>query len=183
MDQTPRLALPFIISGQAQKHITHNEALQTLDVLVQASVESRTLATPPTTPLQGESFLVPPGATGAWAGHADELASFQSGAWLLLDPSPGWQLYCKADQTLLVFDGAAWLPLAALGSGLPRLGVNTSADDTNRLAVASEASLFTHIGAGHQLKLNKSTPADTASLLFQTNWSGRAEMGLAGDDQ
>ena len=182
MDQTPRLALPFIMPGQAQKHITHNEALQALDALVQPAVESRTLTAPPGTPLAGETYLVPTSATGAWAGHADEIASFQSGAWLFLDPAPGWQLYCKADQTMLVFDAGAWQPLASLGSGMLRLGVNTSADSTNRLAVAAPASLFTHAGAGHQLKLNKAAAGDTASLLYQTNWSGRAEMGLAGSD-
>jgi len=182
MDQTPRLSLPFIISGQAQKHITHNEALQRLDALVQLAVQTRTLTAPPFTPLEGETCLVPAGASGVWAGHADEIASYQSGAWLFLDPKPGWQLYCTADQTQLVFDSGAWVPLASLGSTLPKLGINTSADTTNRLALASEASLFTHVGNGHQLKLNKASPGDTASLLFQTNWSGRAEMGLAGDD-
>jgi hypothetical protein len=74
------------------------------------------------------------------------------------------------------------VPLASPGAGLPQLGVNTSADATNRLAVAAAATLFTHAGNGHQLKLNKAAPGDTASLLYQTNWSGRAEMGLAGDD-
>jgi hypothetical protein len=63
-----------------------------------------------------------------------------------------------------------------------RLGVGTDADAANRLAVAAPASLFTHDGAGHQLKINKATPADTASLLFQTGWSGRAEIGTTGSD-
>ena len=182
MDHTPRLSLPFIIAGQAQKHITHNEALQTLDALVQLAVASRTTTTPPAAPLEGETYLVPSGATGQWAGHTDEIASYQSAAWLFLDPAPGWQLYCLADQTQLVFDAGAWRPLASLGNALPQLGINTSADTTNRFALASEASLLTHAGAGHQLKLNKATPGDTASLLFQTNWSGRAEMGLTGSD-
>lgn len=182
MDQTPRLSLPFIMPGQAQKHVTHNEAIQALDALVQASIESRSLTEPPASPLEGDCWLVPSGATGAWAGHAHELVSWQAGAWLFLDPAAGWLLYCKADQALLVFDGAAWQPLAALGSALPRLGINTSADSTNRLAVAAAATLLTHAGNGHQLKLNKNAAADTASLLYQTNWSGRAEMGLAGDD-
>ena len=182
MDQSPRLSLPFIMPGQAQKHITHNEAIQALDALVQASVESRSLSAPPASPLEGECWLVPTGATGAWAGHAGELASFQAGAWLFLDPAPGWQVYCRADQALLVFDGALWQPLAALGNALPRLGINTTADTTNRLAVAAAATLLTHAGNGHQLKLNKNASGDTASLLYQTNWSGRAEMGLAGDD-
>ncbi|MBU1305832.1 MAG: DUF2793 domain-containing protein, partial [Alphaproteobacteria bacterium] len=182
MDQTPRLSLPFIMPGQAQKHVTHNEAIQTLDALVQASVESRSLTTPPPSPLEGECWLVPAGATGGWAGHTHELASWQAGAWLFLDPAAGWLLFCKADQALLVFDGSLWQPLAALGSALPRLGINTTADTTNRLAVAAPATLLTHAGNGHQLKLNKNAAGDTASLLYQTNWSGRAEMGLAGDD-
>lgn len=182
MDHTPRLILPFIMPGQAQKHITHNEAIEALDALVQASVASRTLATPPTTPLAGEAWLVPSAATGAWAGNADQIAAFQSGAWKFHDPAAGWQVYVQDDQTQYVFDAGAWTPLASLGAGLPKLGVNASPDSTNRLAVAAAATLLTHVGNGHQLKLNKHAPGDTASLLYQTNWSGRAEMGLAGDD-
>lgn len=62
------------------------------------------------------------------------------------------------------------------------VGVNATADTTNRLSVSSPASLFSHDGAGHQLKVNKDAADDTASVLFQTNFSGRAEFGLAGDD-
>ncbi|WP_332698274.1 DUF2793 domain-containing protein [Devosia sp.] len=182
MDHTPRLTLPFIMPSQAQKHITHNEAIEALDALVQPAVESRIVGTPPVAPLAGDAYLVPSGASGTWAGHTDEIAAWQSGAWLFHDPAPGWQVYVKAEQTLYVFDSGAWMPLASLGSALPRLGVNTSADSTNRLAVAAAATLLTHAGNGHQLKLNKAAPGDTASLLYQTNWSGRAEMGLAGDD-
>lgn len=65
---------------------------------------------------------------------------------------------------------------------LPHLGIATAADNTNRLAVSAPATLLTHAGAGHQLKLNKSSPGDTASLLFQTGWEGRAEMGTGGSD-
>lgn len=31
---TPHLALPYIVQAQAQKEVTHNEALNRLDVLV-----------------------------------------------------------------------------------------------------------------------------------------------------
>ena len=182
MDHTPRLTLPFIMPSQAQKHITHNEAIQALDALVQPTVESRSLVTPPATPLAGEAWIIPAGAGGAWSGRTGEIAAWQSGAWTFLDPAEGWQVYDRSDKTQLVFDSGAWIPLASLGAALPHLGVNTTADATNRLAVAAAASLFTHQGNGHQLKLNKSAPGDTASLLYQTNWSGRAEMGLAGDD-
>ena len=59
MDHTARLTLPFIMPSQAQKHITHNEAIQALDALVQPVVESRVVATPPATPLEGEAWIVP----------------------------------------------------------------------------------------------------------------------------
>lgn len=42
-----------------------------------------------------------------------------------------------------------------------QLGVATGADSTNKLAVASEASLFSHAGAGHQMKVNKAADAET----------------------
>ncbi|HTM78343.1 MAG TPA: DUF2793 domain-containing protein [Devosia sp.] len=183
MDQTHRLGLPFIMPQQAQKHITHNEALQALDALVQPVVESRTLSVPPASPLLGDAYIVGPGATGVWAGHDNEIAAFQSGAWLFYDPAPGWLVYAKAEQAIVVFDVGAWTALASNGSaGVPTLGINTAADPTNRLAIASSASLFTHAGNGHQLKLNKAAATDTASLLYQTGYSGRAEMGLMGDN-
>lgn len=182
MDHTARLPLPFIMPQQAQKHITHNEALQALDMLVQPVVESATLTTPPPSPLAGEAYIVPTGATGAWAGHDMEIAAFQSGAWLFYDPADGWQTYVKSEKTHYVFDAGHWRPLASLGAGLPQLGINAMADTTNRLAVSAAATLLTHAGAGHQLKVNKASASDTASLLYQSDWSGRAEMGLMGDD-
>jgi hypothetical protein len=182
MDDTPRLGLPYILGGQALKHITHNEALQKLDLLVQTCVESASLATPPASPLEGEAYIVPTGATGAWSGHGEEIAVLQNGSWVFHDPATGWHVYDRATDTLRLFSGTDWIAVAAIGSGLPHLGVNTSADSTNRLAVAGPATLFTHYGNGHQLKLNKAAAGDTASLLYQSNWSGHAEMGLMGDN-
>jgi hypothetical protein len=146
-------------------------------------VESRTITTPPTTPLLGDAYIVGPSSTGAWSGHDSEIAAFQAGAWLFYDPAPGWQVYAKSEHAILVFDAGAWTALASNGSaGIPTLGINTAADSTNRLAVAAAASLFTHAGNGHQLKLNKAAAGDTASLLYQAGYSGRAEMGLMGDN-
>lgn len=182
MNETARLSLPFIMAGQALKHITHNDALNRLDTLVQPVVESTALGTPPAMPLPGEAWIVPSGASGAWAGHGDEIAAWQDGAWSFYDPARGWQVFDRASDTLRLFSGTEWVVVAATGSGLPQLGINASADGTNRLAVAATATLLNHDGAGHQLKLNKASIGDTASLLFQSNWSGRAEMGLMGDN-
>lgn len=48
--------------------------------------------------------------------------------------------------------------------------------------MASDHTLFTHEGAGHRVVVNKQAAEDTASLVLQDGYSGRAEIGLAGDD-
>ena len=53
-DDSPRLGLPFLMPAQAQKHVTHNEALERLDLLVQLTVEAFEANTPPTMPLDGQ---------------------------------------------------------------------------------------------------------------------------------
>ncbi|KAB2846219.1 MAG: DUF2793 domain-containing protein, partial [Hyphomicrobiaceae bacterium] len=62
-DQTPNLSLPYIIAAQAQKHVTHNEALRTLDAVVQLSVLDKDLSAPPVSPLDGDRYIVAAGAS------------------------------------------------------------------------------------------------------------------------
>ncbi len=81
-----------------------------------------------------------------------------------------------------VHTATGWKPLQGATQNLDGVGIGTGSDSVNRLAVAADASLFSHAGAGHQVKLNKATAGDTASLLYQSGWSGRAEIGLAGND-
>jgi hypothetical protein len=97
----------------------------------------------------------------------------------------GWRADIAGTGEQIRFDGSVWQGTGTGGGSLqnvPEVGIGTTADATNKLSVAAAATLLTHDGAGHQLKLNKATPADTASLLFQTGFSGRAEMGTTGND-
>lgn len=183
-DTSPLLSLPFLLPAQAQKHVTHNEALDLLDLTVQLVVEAFAAMSPPTAPSPGETWAVGPLPTGDWSGQAGRLASWRNGAWIFVTPRAGWRAWGRSEGSLRLFDGSGWVatPLAADLQNLAGVGINTGSDTTNRLAVAADATLLTHAGAGHQLKLNKATATDTASLLFQTGWSGRAEMGLAGND-
>lgn len=185
MSETPNLNLPYIMPAQAQKHVTHNEAIRALDVVVQLAVLDRDLAAPPVAPADGQRYIVAASPTGPWAGRTGQIAAWQDGAWSFFQPNEGWLAWVSDEDEVYVFDGSGWV--LANGSGgsvnpTPLVGVNATADASNRLTVASPASLFTHAGAGHQTKINKATPADTASQLFQTNFSGRAEVGLTGDD-
>ncbi len=190
MADTPNLELPIIEAAQAQKHVTHNEALRALDAIVQLGVVTAGLTAPPADPDEGSRYIVATSATGVWAGKDGVIAAYQDGAWAFHTPKVGWLAWVGDEEEIHVFDGADWI---AYASGLtsvnpvPLAGVNTTADATNRLAVKSNAVLFSHDdvtpGDGSiRHKINKATADRTATVVFQDNWSGRAEIGLAGDD-
>ena len=184
MPNSPLLALPYLASAQAQKHVTHNEALSLIDGLLHLSVISRSLATPPGVIIDGDRYLIAASPTAEWAGQVGQVALRMEGAWRFLTPRKGWRLWVEAENILLVFDGSVWVapPAPSQLQNLSLLGVNATADATNKLAVSSSSVLFNHVGAGIQFKVNKNAAANTASLLFQDNFSGRAELGLTGDD-
>lgn len=176
-ERSPNLNMPYLQPSQAQKHVTHNDALQRLDAIVHLSVMAFDALSPPGAPVAGQRWALGNGATGVWAGHDGDLAFWDGVAWQFIAPQEGWRAWSSSQADLRLFQGGAWGPVQ-----VAQLGINASASPTNRLAVASDATLLTHDGGGHQVKLNKAAAADTASLLFQSNWSGHAEMGLAGDN-
>ena len=79
-DISPHLLLPYILAAQAQKHVTHNEALRLLDAMVQLSVLNLNLTTPPVSPTDGDRHIVAAGATGLWTGWDLNIATWVDGA-------------------------------------------------------------------------------------------------------
>ena len=189
LNETPHLVLPYLAASQAQKHVTHNEALRLVDALVQLAVLNR-LTVPPVSPVDGARYIVLPLGTGVFSTQAGKIATYVDGLWLFITPEEGWLAYVTADSRQYVYRAALWqdhIGTAVSSAPLIKIGINTNADATNKLAVKSDAAYLSHDdvtpGTGDaRLTLNKSLPAKTTSLLFGTNWSGRAEMGLSGDD-
>lgn len=177
-----RLGLPYLMPAQAQKHVTHNEALQYLDALTQLVVEGIGETVPPAVPEQGAIYVLGAAPISAWAGHANQLAYWAENAWLFFEPKEGWQAWNSATSAVYVFQGGQWVMPALMLQDLPGVGIGTSSDPTNKLSVSADATLLNNAGAGHQLKLNKAAAGDTASLLYQSGWVGHAEMGLTGDN-
>ena len=95
-DQSPRLALPFIQPSQAQKHVTHNEALALLDFAVQLAVEEVGASCPPRCPKEGALWALGTGPVGAWAGQGGMIAGLVDDAWRFVDPKDGWIALDKA---------------------------------------------------------------------------------------
>ena len=191
-DVTPHLGLPLLAAGQAQKHVTHNEALGLLDALVQLACLDKDLAAPPASPAEGDRYLVAAAApTGAWTGLSGQVVRFTDGVWIGAVPSAGWLAYLADEKLVYVFDGSAWTVLptvATAATSAARFGINTTADATNRLAVKADAALFAWDdvtpGSGDmRLTVNKRAAARDAGFVFQTGWSSRALFGtLGGDD-
>jgi hypothetical protein len=191
MSSTPHLALPLIAAAQAQKHVTHNEALASLDALVQLAVKERGRTAPPTAPEEGDRFLVGANATGAFASHEGQIALFDLGLWRFFTPRPGWRAYVESEGLVVVFNGDEWKTLGSVPEeihNLERLGLGTTADALNRLSAKLNAALFAALtaeegGSGDlRFVLNKGQETNVLSQLYQRGFSGRAEAGPIGND-
>lgn len=183
-DSSARLGLPYIIASQAQKHLTHNEALAILETLVQPVVSDIAASEPPADPAEGDCVVVGTGATGAFSGHDNKISAWIAAAWHFHVPQFGWSVVRDSDGQIFIYGASGWAapPAPSTQDNLAQVGINAAASPTNRLTVASDASLFTAHANDHRMTINKAAAGDTASLMFQSGWSGRAEMGLAGED-
>ena len=107
-DITTHLLLPYILASQAQKHVTHNEALRLLDAMIQLSVLDRTRTAPPVSPTDGDRHIVASGATGLWVGWDLNVAFWVDGVWMRLVPRPGWLAWIADEAAFVVWNGTAW---------------------------------------------------------------------------
>ena len=188
-DFSPNLSLPFLLPAQAQKHVTVNEALSIVDALVMSSVTATNADAPPQSPQNGEAYVLSGVPAGEWQGHEGELAVWVDNAWTFYVPRAGWHIWDRQEGALLVYDGDAWraLTLESDLQNIVQFGVNTTADATNKLSVKSDSILFSHDdvtpGDGSaRVAINKAEESDVASIVFQSDYLGRAEIGLSGEN-
>ena len=102
---TPRFTLPLLAVAQAQKEVTHNEALALLDALLHPAVEAGPVATPPPAPVAGQCWLVAGGADGEWSGRGGTIAIRTDGGWRFVAPRGGMRIIRLSDGALLRFEG------------------------------------------------------------------------------
>lgn len=124
-----------------------------------AAVISASTATPPGTPADGDTYLVPTGATGAWAGHAGELAIWDAdaSAWVFEVPGDGTIIKVSDTDEFVETDGAGGVtplrfsssahgPIVALAisSGAVAIDHDAAADFT--LTLSANVTAVTHTG-------------------------------------
>ncbi|MFC4291511.1 DUF2793 domain-containing protein [Sphingorhabdus arenilitoris] len=108
---TARHKMPLIFAGQAQKELTHNEALAIIDALISPAVLDEIAA--PVSNLgagdAGKCWLVAPLAQGAWAGHDRKIAYWTGGSFRFLEPHEGMTVWQKAQSVFFVYQAGAWV--------------------------------------------------------------------------
>jgi len=121
--QTDRLALPLLATAQAQKEMTHNEALTLLDAVVQPVVVAVAPTSVPASPVAGQGWVVGASPTGAWAGRAGALAVWTAGGWRFVAPFEGMEVWSIVDSMSFRRVGPAWVAGALRGRTLTLDGV------------------------------------------------------------
>lgn len=189
MDNTDRFELPLIAPSQAQKHLTHNEAVALVDGLIHLVLDTLGLDAPPPGAATPSAHAIGPVPTGAWTGHAGDIALLTGAGWLFVEPRQGMVAYRSDLGLFVVYAGSgSWENIAGhmAISRLDELGIGADPDPLNRLLVKSNATLLTALEAANggngdfRLVLNRELSSDVAAILFQSGYSGRAELGLPG---
>lgn len=123
MTATPNIELDLLpVGGSTQDQVTVNENSVILSALVQSRVNDKDLTAPPGGETNGLSFIVGPSATGAWAGHDDDIAVWielvaGSGFWTFHTPLQGWSTFIVDENKRYEYTGSAWQEWVGGGIG------------------------------------------------------------------
>lgn len=108
-ETTPRFKLPLLVAGQAQKELTHNEALTLVDMCVQPVVVALAQDSVPASPSLGDCWIIGAAATGAWSGKTHQIAGWTSGGWRYCIPVAGMFVWSIADMMVARWNGTNWV--------------------------------------------------------------------------
>jgi len=141
-DTTPRLDLPLLFAGQAQKEFTVNEALLRADLAIQCVVEGER-DDPPPTPVPGLAWLVGATPSGEFAGHAAAIAGWSEAGWRFVAAAVGLRVFDKSAACFRHYDGAWRLPaLLAAPSGGATIDAEARAALVNLIETLADAGIF-----------------------------------------
>ncbi|MBC7497914.1 MAG: DUF2793 domain-containing protein [Sphingomonadaceae bacterium] len=106
MTTTTRYGLPQLQAGQAQKEITHNEAVGRIDALLHLVVESRHSAVPALA--TGTAWIVAPSAPGAFADQVGQIAVCDNNGWSTIAPRDGCIAFVRDEAVFIHFAAGMW---------------------------------------------------------------------------
>ncbi len=108
LENTPRLAFPLLAAGQAQKEVTHNEALIRADMLIQPVVQAVGINTPPSSPSAGQCWIIGDSPSGVWADQAACMACWTDTGWVFALPIPGMTALDQSSDQVIQYKSGQW---------------------------------------------------------------------------
>jgi hypothetical protein len=126
---------------------------------------ARSILAPPGAPVNGDTYIVPAAATGAWAGQTDNIATWSTNvspaAWQFTVPTTNQYVISYEDQRLLTYQGG-WI--------LPRINFYLS-NELTPSAIAADIANYAPAGL-----------YGANVVRFSTDQAGRKISGIAGGD-
>jgi hypothetical protein len=108
--ETTRHKLPLLAVSQAQKEITHNEALVRVDALLHPVVEDVLATAPAATDTDiGKCWLVAAAPNGEWAAKAGQIAIWIGGGWRFCAAANGMRLRLQSSGTDIFRSNDQWV--------------------------------------------------------------------------
>jgi len=138
MNYTPRLNLPLIHSGQAQKEITHNEALVLLDILLNSVVQEIGIEVPPNTIEAGLLFVIGINPEGEFANHQNEIALKLEHSWRFVAPRKWLEVTLDSDGSKYCWNGEYWASSGRISSNIEYVPRPTITTDQPQIMVQND---------------------------------------------
>lgn len=123
MSTSPDLGLPYIAQSQSQPEVTHNTVLNQFQMMVNGVID-KDVSVPPVSPIEGDTYIVGPAPSGAWASRANCLAGYFGGAWVFLPDrttagaiitpglrNRGLMVFVRDEEIFYVWGGTAWVSM------------------------------------------------------------------------
>jgi len=140
MSVTPRIAAPVLEPGQAIPETTVNEITRYLEAVAAGVVVDKDLTAPAGTESDGDCYIIPASATGAWAGQDDSFAVKISTGWVFIPPFEGMAFYVQDEAADYRYVSGAWGVDSPAGLGTAS---TLDFDTDGTLAANSDAKLAT----------------------------------------
>lgn len=186
---TVKLGLTDLSNGQSQ-WLNANATFAQLDQLVQAYAIDKDLSSPPSTPVNGDLYIINSGSpSGDWSGHGGDLAYWldETNAWQFVDPREGFIVRVIDEHQFYYYDGSSWVAWSG-GGGSSAWGDLTGvpAPITDLAALTdpgSDSLLFWDDSSGHYANLAIGSGLNiTGTTISATGGGGGGGYGVAVSD-
>ena len=108
MNTAPHLKIDLVMTNQAQKETTVNEAIITIDALINCGVIKSELNVPPDSPENGDLYIIGHEPINEWQNQSLNVAYFFE-SWRFIIPNPGLTIWASDAETNLTYNGKKWI--------------------------------------------------------------------------